>query len=367
MPSITLSNVRNYACRSVDLRINDKEFLVLLGPNGSGKTTLLNVIAGHVEYQGSVLFDKASVDRMSANKRGVGYLFQNLALFPHLDVAANIAYSLKVQKWPQEKIQKRVSELVELVNIKHLVSRYPAYISGGEKQRVALARALAASPEVLLLDEPLSSLDAQTTKYLRTELKQIQRRLGITVVYVTHNLMEAVNLADRMAIILDGKIEQVDDPEKLVFFPCNNRVSDFIGAPNILDCDYCKSTEQGVMEVSCGGLRLFVAHDGNIIHKIAILPRHIYISESKPRGPGVNGFIATVTDIINRTDTVRIYLEASKNKLVAETPYHIFEEMDLEIGKEVHVILRMRRIRVYENKNASTDKASVCQYLGDCV
>jgi ABC-type Fe3+/spermidine/putrescine transport system ATPase subunit len=171
--------------------------------------------------------------------------------------------------------------------------------------------------------------------------------------------MEAINMADRMAVILDGSIEQVDEPEKLLFFPCNDRVSDFIGAPNILDCDYCKSTEQGVMEVGCRGLKLIVPHDGNVIHKIAILPRHIYVSENKPRGPGINGFIATITDIIFRTDTVRFCLEVSNNKLVAEIPYHIFEEMDLEKGKEVYIILRMRRIRVFENKNVSFDKANV--------
>ena len=359
MPSITLRNVKNYACRSVALEIKDKEFLVLLGPNGSGKTTLLNAIAGHVEYQGNILFDGISVDRTPSNKRGVGYLFQNLALFPHLDVAGNIAYSLKVQKWSQEKIQERVSELLELVNIKHLASRYPGYLSGGEKQRVGLARALAASPEVLLLDEPMSSLDAQTAKYLRIELKQIQRRMGITTIYVTHDLMEAVNMADRMAVILDGKIEQVDEPEKLLFSPCNGRVSDFIGAPNILGCDYCKSTEQGVMEVSCGGLKLIVPHDGSVIHKIAILPRHVYVSENKPRGPGVNSFMAKVTDIITRSDTVRIHLEVSNNKLVAEIPYHIFEEMDLDRGKEVHVILRMRRIRVFENRDDSNNKTGI--------
>jgi ABC-type Fe3+/spermidine/putrescine transport system ATPase subunit len=359
MPSITFKNVRNFACRSVDLEINDKEFLVLLGPNGSGKTTLLNAIAGHVEYQGNVLFDGISVDRTPASKRGVGYLFQNLALFPHLDVAANIAYSLKIQKWPQDKTQDRVNELLELVNIKHLASRYPAHLSGGEKQRVALARALATSPEVLLLDEPLSSLDAQTAKYLRTELKQIQRRLGITTIYVTHDLMEAVNIADRMAVILEGKIEQVDEPEKLLFFPCNERVSDFIGAPNILDCDYCKSTGQGVMEVGCGGLKLIVPHDGSVVHKIAILPRHVYVSEDKPRGPGVNSFMAKVTEIIPRNDTVRIQLEVSNNKLVAEIPYHIYEEMDLDTGKEVYIILRMRRIRVFENRDDSNNKTGI--------
>ncbi|MHB8105076.1 MAG: ABC transporter ATP-binding protein [Dehalococcoidales bacterium] len=341
------------------MEIKDKEFLVLLGPNGSGKTTLLNAIAGHVEYQGNVLFNEASVDRTPASKRGVGYLFQNLALFPHLDVTANISYSLKIQKWPPYKIQERVSELLELMNIKHLASRYPAHLSGGEKQRVALARALAASPEALLLDEPLSSLDAQTAKYLRTELKQIQRRMGITTIYVTHDLMEAVNMADRMAVILNGKIEQVDEPEKLLFFPCNERVSDFIGAPNILDCDYCKNTEQGVMEVGWGGLRLIVPHDGDTVHKIAILPRHVYVSENKPRGPGVNSFMAKVTEIIPRNDTVRIRLEVNNNKLIAEIPYHIYEEMDLNTGNDVYVILRMRRIRVFEIRYEPNDKIGI--------
>jgi len=356
MPFITLKNIENYACRNVNLEIKDKEFLVLLGPNGSGKTTLLNTIAGHIDYHGNVLFNGASIDHTPASKRGVGYLFQNLALFPHLDVAANIGYGLKVQKWAQENIQGRVNELLELVNIKHLASRYPAYLSGGEKQRVALARALAASPEVLLLDEPLSSLDAQTAKYLRTELKQIQQHLGITTIYVTHDLMEAVNMGDRMAVILDGKIEQVDEPEKLLFFPCNKSVSDFIGAPNILDCDYCKTTEQGVMEVSCGGLKLIVSHDGDVVNKIAILPRHVYVSENKPRGPGVNSFMAKIIEIIPRNDTVRIHLQIGNNKLVAELSHQIFEEMDLETGKEVHVILRMRRIRPFENRHINGRK-----------
>jgi len=359
MPFITLKHVKNFACRSVDLEIRDKEFLVLLGPNGSGKTTLLNAIAGHVEYQGNILFDEISIDRTPASKRGVGYLFQNLALFPHLDIAANIAYSLKVKKWSQQKIRERVGELLELVNIKHLASRYPANLSGGEKQRVALARALAASPEVLLLDEPMSSLDEQTSKYLRTELKRLQRRLGVTTIYVTHDLMEAVNIADRMAIVLEGMIEQVDEPEKMLFFPCNERVSDFIGAPNILDCDYCKSTAQGLMEVGCGELKLVVPHDGDTIHKIAILPRHVHVSGDKPRGPMANSFMAKVTDIMPRNDMVRLRIEVSDKEMVAEIPYHFYEQLDLAIGKEIYVIVRARKIRVFEYKNLSADKTGV--------
>jgi len=351
MPSISVKNITNYACRSANLEINDKEFLVVLGPNGSGKTTLLNAIAGLVDYRGTVMFDGISVDRFAASKRGVGYMFQNLALFPHLDVTANIAYSLKVRHWPQQRIEERVRELLKLVNINHLARGYPGHLSGGEKQRVALARALAASNGVLLLDEPLSSLDAQTAKFLRMELRRIQRRLGITTLYVTHDLMEAVNMADRMAIILDGKIEQVDEPGKLLFSPCNDRVSDFIGAPNILDCDDCRRTEQGVMQVSCGGLKLLVPHDGGVIRKIAILARHIYVSETRPLGPGINSFVAKVAGIIPRNDAVRIQLELSNHRLAAEIPYYIFDDMNLAMGKDVYIILRMKNIKVFEDQS----------------
>ncbi len=349
MPSIIVKHICNYACRNVDLEIRDKEFLVILGPNGSGKSTLLNVIAGLVGYRGTVIIDGVPVDKIPANRRGIGYLFQNLVLFPHLDVSANIAYGLKVKKWPQPKIEERVNELLKLMNISHLASRYPGHLSGGEKQRAALARALAISPGVLLLDEPMSSLDAQTAKYLRNELKQIQRRMGITTIYVTHDLMEAVNLADRMAVILDGSIQQVDEPENLLFLPCNDRVSDFIGAPNILDCDYCRSTGQGIIEVGCGNLKINVPHDGDTVYKIAILPRHIFVSESKPRGFGVNSFLAKITNIISQYDIIKIHLKTGSIKLVAEVPGYIFEEMNLEVGQEVHIILRMRKIRVFEN------------------
>jgi ABC-type Fe3+/spermidine/putrescine transport system ATPase subunit len=142
----------------------------------------------------------------------------------------------------------------------------------------------------------------------------------------------------------------VEEPEKLLFSPCNEQVSDFIGAPNIMDCDYCKSREQGIMEVGCQGLKLMVPHEGDNIHKIAILPRHIYVSENKPRGPGVNSFIAKIINITPRTDAMRISLEIGDNKLIAEIPHHIYANMDLETGKNVHVILRMKRIRAFESR-----------------
>lgn len=351
MPSIKLKNISKYVCRDVNLEIFDRELLVLLGPNGAGKTTLVNIIAGLTDYRGSVLFDDVPVDGLPASKRGVGYLFQDLILFPHLDVAANIAYGLKAQKHPVSEIEARIDRLLQVMKIKHLSQRYPKHLSGGEKQRVALARALAPSPRVLLLDEPLSSLDAQTAKYLRTGLKQLQRRLGLTTVYVTHDLQEAEEMADRMAILEGGHLEQIARPEEVLFYPGNEKVSDFIGAPNILDCDYCHSLGQGVMEVGCRGLSVVVPHDRDSVHRIAFFPRDVYISETRPPGPGVNRFKGTVTGIKLADDAVRIELKAGENSLLAEIPHHIFEDMDLAVGKEVFLILKLRRIRVYENRD----------------
>ena len=351
MPSIRLENISKYICRDVNLEIFNKELLVLLGPNGAGKTTLLNIIAGLTHYNGSVLFDSEPVDKLAPSKRGVGYLFQDLFLFPHLDVTSNIAYGLRAQKQAQNELQGRVEELLQLMKIRHLAARYPKHLSGGEKQRVALARALVLSPKVLLLDEPLSSLDMQTAKYLRIELKQLQKKLGITTIYVTHDLAEAEEMADRIAIIQDGHVQQVGRPEEVFFYPINEAVSDFIGAPNILRCDHCRSLGQGVMEVDCGGLNIILPDDGNVVRRIALFPRDLYISETKPPGPEVNRFKGTITSIRSCGDAVRLEVRVGQHSLLAEVPNHIFEDMDLTVDKEVFMILKLRRIKVYEDRD----------------
>ena len=351
MPEIELKNICKYICHNVNLKIFDKELMVLLGPNGAGKTTLINIIAGLTDYAGSVLFDDVAVDKLPASKREVGYLFQDLVLFPHLNVAANVAYGLRAKKQPPPQIEARVDELLQMMRIKHLSSRYPRHLSGGEKQRVALARAFATSPKLLLLDEPLSSLDVQTAKYLRTELRHLQQKLETTTVYVTHDLQEAEEMADRIAIIHSGRIEQVARPEEVFFYPKSEEVTDFIGAPNILDCAYCRSLREGVVEVGCGGLPIVVPHDGDSVQRIALFPRDIYVSDTKPPGPGVNRFTGIITSIDSTGEVVRLKVRAGENNLTAEMPHHIFEDMDLTVGKEVYLILKLRRIKVYENKN----------------
>ena len=349
MPGIELREITNYACRGASLQVLSGELLVLVGPNGAGKTTLLNVVAGLTEYEGSVFFDGVPIDGLPPQKRGVGYLFQNLALFPHLDVASNIAYGLKARGWCRENVKTRVQELLSLVRIEHLVARYPRHLSGWEKQRVALARALATYPQILLLDEPLNGLDLQTSRYLRIELKQLQQRLGITMLYVTHELAEAEEIADRMAVVQDGRVEQVGEPVDVFFWPASEKVAAFIGAPNILQCDSTRDLGHGLLEVRCGGMPIIVPHEGNTVRRIALFPRDIYVSPTKPPGPEVNRFEGVVSDIRASLELVRLTVEVGGNQLVAELPYHIFESLDLNVGQGVFLILKLKGMRVCED------------------
>ena len=346
-------NLGEFHLKDIDLTIRDSEYFVILGPTGAGKTVLMECIAGlHHLRRGSIWFDKKEVTHLAPEERAVGYVPQDYVLYPFLNVSDNITFGLKRALKTKDEVQKRLQELAALVGVTHLLSRETRSLSGGEKQRVALARALATSPRMLLLDEPLGALDLRTSKYLRLELKRIHHQLGITTIHITHDLMEAMEMADRLAIIQDGCLEQVDEPERMLFHPANEKVSDFIGRPNILDCDSCHGLGQGVTEVGCGGLKLVIPQEGEVVHKVAILPRHIYISETKPPGRGVNCFQGKITYIKDIGSSVRIGLEVVDKGLMAELPLNLFEEMNLEVGKEVFLILRMSRIRAYsEDRN----------------
>ncbi|HPP07375.1 MAG TPA: ABC transporter ATP-binding protein, partial [Syntrophorhabdaceae bacterium] len=297
MPFIELKNIKRYVLQDINLAVHDKEVLVLAGPNGSGKTTLLNVIAGLTRYEGDVFFDGKNINAIPAHKRGVGYLFQDLSLFPHLNVSSNIAYGLKVQGYPKEEITKRVDELLDALHIKKLKDKYPDSLSGGEKQRVAIARAIAPFQKVLLLDEPTSSLDAQTAKYFRIELKSLLKTFGMTAIIVMHDLLGAEEIADRIAVLNKGRIEQVSTPYEILFHPNSEKVSEFIGMPNIIHCDRCRVLSTGLIEVTSGKLNMILPYEGTKISKIAISPHDIYISDAEPPGPALNRFKGTITDI----------------------------------------------------------------------
>ena len=231
---ISVAYDSNVVLRDVSLSIAPGEFFALLGPSGSGKSTLLRLIAGFVAAQaGSVKIGGIDVGNLPPWKRDLGMVFQNYALWPHLTVGANVAFGLEERRWPRERIRARVKEMLELVRLEGFESRRPSELSGGQQQRVAIARTLAIEPRVLLLDEPLSNLDAKLRASTGVELKRLQRRLGITTIFVTHDQQEAMTIADRLAVLEGGAIRQVGPPRELYDAPIDRFVAEFVGSINV--------------------------------------------------------------------------------------------------------------------------------------
>jgi len=221
------------AVSSLSLEIKKGEFLSLLGPSGCGKTTTLRIIAGFTEPdEGDVFIDDKPMKKVNVRERCVGIVFQNYALFPNLNIIENIAFGLRARKIKEEEIKRRVNELLEIIGLVDRARAYPRELSGGQQQRVALARALAINPQVLLLDEPLSALDAKVRNALRFEIKRIQRQSGIPTLYVTHDQEEALSISDRVAIMNEGKLEQVGEPLEIYTKPRTKFVADFVGDNN---------------------------------------------------------------------------------------------------------------------------------------
>jgi spermidine/putrescine transport system ATP-binding protein len=220
---------------NISLEISKGEFITLLGSSGCGKTTTLRIIAGLEQPDaGSVWLDGREVTGLEPNQRDVNTVFQNYALFPHMNVAENIGYGLKLKKVPKSEIRKKVSQMLELVQLEGYERRKPSELSGGQKQRVAIARALVNNPKVLLLDEPLGALDLQLRRAMQIELKHLQKKLGITFIYITHDQEEAINMSDRIAVMRDGCIEQIGTPDEIYNHPKTSYVATFVGNANIL-------------------------------------------------------------------------------------------------------------------------------------
>ena len=238
MANVQLHQVRKtygnvVALDSLDLDIVDGEFLVLLGPSGCGKTTTLRMIAGLIPVTGGrIMLDERDITHVPVYQRNIGVVFQNFALFPHLNVFENVAFGLRRRKYPEERVRKKVDEVLRLVQLETLTARYARQLSGGQQQRVAIARALAIEPDVLLLDEPLSSLDAKLRLGVRRQIRELQHKLGITTILVTHDQEEAMSMGDRLAVLKDGQMQQVGTPREVYRAPANAFVADFIGTAN---------------------------------------------------------------------------------------------------------------------------------------
>lgn len=347
--------VGDFTLKDLSVNIQDKEYFVILGPSGAGKTVFMECLAGlHRLKSGRILLNQRDITHLSPEERGLGYVPQDYVLFPFLNVRENILFGLKQKKVPFSIGQERLKDLARLLGITHLLERDPRTLSGGEKQRVALARALAPAPQILLLDEPLSSLDVQTSKYLRLELRRIHQEMGVTTIHITHNHVEAEELADRMAVMVAGRIEQVGRPHEVFFSPATPAVSDFVGSLNILECGACRQLVPGLMEVDCGGMQIILPHDEGAMQKIAISPRDVYVSDILPTGPAVNRYKGQIVTLDLNTTTAKIDVKVGNNTIRAEMPEELAHEMSLTIGKEVYIILKLRRLKVLGSQESSS-------------
>jgi putative spermidine/putrescine transport system ATP-binding protein len=284
------------AVEDFNLAAQRGEFVSFLGPSGCGKTTTLRMIAGFEQpTEGTIVVDGTDITRRPPNRRNVGMVFQSYALFPNMTVGDNIGFGLKVRKTPKDKIRKKVDELLGIINLPDKGDRYPYQLSGGQQQRVALARALAIEPQVLLLDEPLSALDAKIRVVLRKEIRSIQRQLGITTVYVTHDQEEALSLSDRVVVMSEGRIEQIGSPAAIYNFPATPFVASFVGTLNLLAVNVVDAAD-GRVSVEGQEVRaarpVTEARNGAMV-TLALRPESIELGE----GGGSNRLRGTVEDV----------------------------------------------------------------------
>ena len=342
------------AVNKIDLEIKDKEFFVLLGPSGSGKSTLLNLIAGlEKPSTGKILFNEklvASSDErlfLTPRERNVAFVFQSYALYPHLNVFENIAFPLRVQKIRDDKIKESVKKAANTLEISDLLQDKPGELSGGQRQRVAIARAIVRQPSLFLLDEPLSNLDPQLRLSTRKELKDLQRKLGITTVYVTHDQLEAMSLGDRIAVLKDGRLVQVGTPEELYEKPVNTFVASFIGSPgmNLITTTFFE--DNGVFWAHIGKEKLRMPENKNekfwkLSSKKCVLgirPEHISINPTKAE-QGLKGKINSI-EPLGRDELVYVSMD--------EVGFSVLMgKKDLKVGDMVEVEFEIGKVHVFE-------------------
>ncbi|PLJ78407.1 ABC transporter ATP-binding protein [Infirmifilum sp. SLHALR2] len=338
------------ALSGVSLEIEEGELVTLLGPSGCGKTTLLRIIAGlYRPTKGRVYFDGADITDRPPWERNVGLVFQDYALWPHMTVFDNIAYGLRLRKVPKEEIAERVNRVAELLRIQDLLDRYPHQLSGGQQQRVALARAIVINPSVLLLDEPLSNLDAKIRVNVRSEIRKLQKRLGITSIYVTHDQEEALSISDRIAVMNMGRIEQVGKPIEIYRDPASLFVADFIGQVNILP-GQVKGREEGdklVVETDIGTFKVSGVSNttGGQVY-VVFRPEHVEVSRKPfPADPDhltAEGVVDTIQFLGNL-----VRLEVKVGDRVVKSEFHNPSKLGvLGVGERVYLRVAHEDVRL---------------------
>ncbi len=333
---LTKTYGRVFALDHVDLDVRAGEFLTLLGPSGSGKTTLLMMLAGFIRPDhGSIRFADTEIVQTPPHKRDVGMVFQNYALFPHMNVAANVGFPLRLRKVPAPEIAQRVEQALELVQLGGYGARGVDQLSGGQRQRVALARAIIFEPRILLMDEPLSALDKKLREHMQIELRHLHEKLGMTTVYVTHDQREALTMSDRIAVINDGRLMQLDTPTSIYERPSNRFVADFIGESTFLPV----SIEAGEARYAGCGLvtaEPVPADTGALL--LMLRPERLHVlREADTGGADMNRFDGTVEEIVFQGDSFLMYVTLSDGiqAYVRGTTRHDMREAMPESGARV--------------------------------
>jgi putative spermidine/putrescine transport system ATP-binding protein len=310
------------AVRDVTLDIGSGEFFTLLGPSGSGKSTTLMIIAGFVTPDaGTVVIEGVPVDHTSPEKRNLGIVFQNYALFPHMTVYENVAFPLQMRKTPPAQIARRVEQILGIVRLEESHWKYPSQLSGGQQQRVAVARALIFEPAVLLMDEPLGALDKNLRAHLQMELKHLQRQLGVTVIYVTHDQDEALTMSDRIAVMNLGGVEQVGTPKELYEEPATAFVADFVGESNTLAGTFVQARGD-CSEVRLAGGQTVRCRRRELVPgaacTLSLRPERVILGSAPAAGGALRG---RVVEVVYAGDTIRYWVEAEGcARLLAKRP-----------------------------------------------
>lgn len=337
------------ALNDVSLTVNEGEFVCFLGPSGCGKTTLLRAIAGlDIQTMGTVRQAGRDISALPPSERDFGIVFQSYALFPNLSVTRNIAYGLENKKMPRAEIDARVADLLELVGLLEHRTKYPSQLSGGQQQRVALARALATSPGLLLLDEPLSALDAKVRVHLRHEIKQLQHKIGITTIMVTHDQEEALAMADRIVVMNQGIIEQVGSPTEIYANPASPFVADFIGTTNFIDGEILTDGKVSIAGVAIGGGADASGFAVGDKVTICVRPEDVLVTEDD--ADDLVSFPVTVTDVEFLGSFHRCHLKpiaGDGTEFRADLSANRARNFDVREGKILNAALPEEFVRIY--------------------
>jgi molybdate/tungstate transport system ATP-binding protein len=337
---------KEFKIDQVNLEIKTNEYFVILGPSGSGKTMLLELVAGMwAPDSGKIYLNKQEVSSAPLEKRGVGFVYQNYMLFPHKTVFENIAFGLNMKKKDKNEIKNRVTEIMNLFGISHLADRLPRTLSGGEQQRTALARALIISPKVLLMDEPLSALDRKTRADLMDQMKDIQKNFNTTLIHVTHNFDEALMLADRIAIMKNGKISQVGTSTEIFRQPADKFVADFVGSENIIE-GIAKKDGEKLTLIDTGNICIYSTEPKRGHVHITIRPEDIILSTKRVETSARNVFKGEIKKIIDTGALIKLTIDVGEPIVVFLTRQS-FLDMELNIGKSVWTYFKATAVHVF--------------------